>query len=152
MEAILLGTALLVASVVIGTFAAVVTVRAVAGLFHRGYGGPSLSRNLLILIVATLIAAVNHMVNIGLWAAVFLLCGEFDHFERAFYHSAGNYTTLGYGDIVMSPRWRMLGPLEAVNGVMMLGLSTAVLFAVLERLMTIRLRRGKGGNDGERNA
>jgi hypothetical protein len=52
----------------------------------------------------------------------------------AFYHSAVNYTTLGYGDIVMSAQWRPLGPLEAASGVLMGGLAAAVLFAVLTQL------------------
>jgi Ion channel len=49
-----------------------------------------------------------------------------------------NFTTLGYGDIVMSRRWRLLGPLEAVNGSLMLGLSAAMLFAVLGRVVETR--------------
>lgn len=54
-----------------------------------------------------------------------MLCGEFRDFGSAYYHSAVNYTTLGYGDIVMSPRWRLLGPLEAANGMLLLGVTGA---------------------------
>jgi hypothetical protein len=53
-----------------------------------------------------------------------------------------NFTTLGYGDIVMSRAWRLLGPLEAVAGMLMFGVSTAVLFGVTEAL--IRRRDGHG--------
>ena len=53
----------------------------------------------------------------------------------AFYHSAVNYTTLGYGDIIMTPSWRLLGPLEAADGALMFGVSTAMVFAVIARLM-----------------
>ena len=42
-----------------------------------------------------------------------------------------NYTTLGYGDVVMSPAWRLLGPMEAADGMLMFGLSTALIFAVI---------------------
>ena len=60
------------------------------------------------------------------------MLGEFDALEVAVYHSAVNFASLGYGDIVMSERWRLLGPLEAVNGVLMIGVSTAVLMTTLQ--------------------
>jgi hypothetical protein len=80
---------------------------------------------------ALLALLVSALASIALWAGAFVLCGEFADFEEAIYHSAVNFTTLGYGDIVMSRRWRLLGPLEAVNGSLMLGLSAAMLFTVL---------------------
>jgi hypothetical protein len=73
----------------------------------------------------------------------FLGCGEFRDFETAFYHSAVNYTTLGYGDIVMSERRRLLGPLEAMTGVLLFGLSAATVFAVLSRLVALRPHHGQ---------
>jgi hypothetical protein len=71
---------------------------------------------------ALLALPVSTQVQIALWAGAFVLSGEFTALEEAFYHSAVNFTTLGYGDIVMSRRWRLLGPLEAINGSLMLGL------------------------------
>jgi hypothetical protein len=84
---------------------------------------------------------VTALAQIALWAGAFLLCGEFADPEAAFYHSAVNFTTLGYGDIVMSHEWRLLGPLEAVNGSLMLGLSAALLFQVLGRVADARAPR-----------
>jgi len=49
-----------------------------------------------------------------------------------------NYTTLGYGDIVMSPATRMLGPIEAIDGLLMFGVSTAMIFEVILRLIYTR--------------
>ena len=46
-----------------------------------------------------------------------------------------NYTTLGYGNVVPAERWRLLGPMTAMNGVLMFGWSTAVIFEVLRRAM-----------------
>jgi Ion channel len=94
--------------------------------------------------IALLALLVSTLAQIALWAGAFLLCGEFADFEDAFYHSAVNFTTLGYGDIVMSRRWRLLGPLEAVNGSLMLGLSAAMLFAVLGRIAEARALRKHG--------
>ena len=50
-----------------------------------------------------------------------------------------NFSSLGYGDIVMSVRWRLLGPLEAMNGIVMFSLSTALMFALMMRLIERRL-------------
>jgi len=58
---------------------------------------------------------------------LFVLIGEFEAFGTAFYHSAVNYPTLGYGDIVMSPTWKVLGPIEATAGLLMFGVSTATI-------------------------
>ena len=49
-----------------------------------------------------------------------------------------NYSTLGYGDVIMSPAWKLLGPMEAANGALMVGVSTAMIFAVIQRLLLIR--------------
>jgi Ion channel len=96
------------------------------------WGGAAVLGTALVALLATALA------QIALWAAAFMLCGEFADSETAFYHSAVNFTTLGYGDIVMSRRWRLLGPLEAVNGSLMLGLSAAMLFTVLTRVAEAR--------------
>jgi|ERR1700687_3295531 hypothetical protein len=87
---------------------------------------------------ATLLALAGHLVEIGLWALAFELCGEFSNFAVAFYHSAVNYTTLGDDTVVMSARWRLLGPIEASDGMLMFGVSTAAIFAVIQRLIQTR--------------
>jgi hypothetical protein len=66
--------------------------------------------------------------------------GEFGDCTVAFYHSAVNYATLGYGDIVMSPRWRLLGPRQAINGTLAFGWSTAAIVTVVTRLTRYRHR------------
>jgi len=83
-------------------------------------------------------ALLAHLIEMALWAVLFVVCGEFHAFGTAFYHSAVNFTTLGYGDVVMTPAWRLLGPLEAANGVLMFGVSTAMIFAVIQRLVHAR--------------
>jgi Ion channel len=51
------------------------------------------------------------------------------------YFAFVNYTTLGYGDVIPVERWRLLGPMTAMNGVLLFGWSTAVIFEVLRRTM-----------------
>ncbi|HTV58487.1 MAG TPA: ion channel [Verrucomicrobiae bacterium] len=83
-------------------------------------------------------ALLAHLAEIALWAGLFVMLGEFHEFGAAYYHSAVNYTTLGYGDVIMSPSWRLLGPMEAATGMLMFGVSTAMIFAIIERLVEAR--------------
>ena len=94
--------------------------------------------NLTIVMPVVLLAFVAHLIGIGFWATLFVCCGEFQEFGDAYYHSAVNYTTLGYGDLLLTPSWRLLGPLEAANGVLMFGVSTAMVYAVIQRLVLAR--------------
>jgi hypothetical protein len=89
--------------------------------------------------------------QIALWALILLACGEASTFEKAAYLSAENYTALGYGDIILSERWRLLGPLEAVNGLLLFGLSSAVLFTVMSRLISSRLHHEDGHHESRPN-
>jgi len=82
-----------------------------------------------------LILVMAAVSQVTLWAFLFRLLGEFNGFHDAFYHSAVNFSTLGYGDIVMSESHRLLGPLEAINGVLMIGVSTAALMAVFSDVL-----------------
>lgn len=104
-----------------------------------GRAGVHFFRDVTIVASAVVLALAAHLIEIAAWAAVFELCGEFRNFAAAFYSSAENYTTLGYGDVVMSARWRLLGPLEAADGMLMFGVTTAMIFAIIQRLVQTRL-------------
>jgi hypothetical protein len=91
---------------------------------------------IVVLVISFAFAA--HVIEIAVWAALFMICGEFHEFGAAYYHSAVNYSTLGYGDVIMAPSWRLLGPLEAAVGSLMFGVSTAMIFAVILRLLRTR--------------
>jgi hypothetical protein len=106
---------------------------------RRGHTGVSFWMDLAIIAGAILWSFAAHVVEIAAWGIVFYFCGEFMDFGSAFYHSAENYTTLGYGDVVMSASWRLLGPFEAADGMLMFGVSTAMIFAVIQRLVAVRL-------------
>lgn len=77
----------------------------------------------------------SNISQIIIWALLFLYLGEFHDFYTAIYHSAVNFVTLGYGDIVMSDEHKLLGPLEALNGVLMIGVSTAVLMGIFQDIV-----------------
>jgi hypothetical protein len=96
------------------------------------------------LIVATLALMVGNLVQIMLWGGLFLWLGEFELAYDAIYHSAVNFTSLGYGDIVMSRERRLLGPLEAVNGVLMLAMSAATLMAIVQHMIKMQAEAERG--------
>jgi hypothetical protein len=101
----------------------------------------TLGTALKILTVVMLILIFGNLAQVAAWAALFLFIGEFDELSVAVYHSAVNFATLGYGDIVMSERHALLGPLEAINGILMVGISTAALMQTFQHA----LRRVLGG-------
>jgi len=91
-----------------------------------------------IVVLVMSFAFVAHMIEVAVWAWLFMMCGEFQDIGAAYYHSAVNYSTFGYGDEIMSPSWKLLGPLEAADGSLMFGVSTAMIFAVILRLIQTR--------------
>jgi Ion channel len=103
-----------------------------------GHLGINFWKDMGVVIRTILYAFVAHLIEMALWATLFMICGEFSDFATAYYHSAVNYTSLGYGDIIMSPTWRLLGPLETADGMLLFGVSTAMIFAVIQRLVDAR--------------
>ena len=126
------------ATIVIHGFALIAVLHTVHRQYLLGRAGIRFWKDLAIIAMVIQLALVAHLVEVALWAAVLSLCGEFTRFAGAFYESAMNYTSLGYGDVVMSASWRLLGPLEAANGLLMFGVSTALIFAVIQRLVQSR--------------
>jgi len=103
---------------------------------------PSMWSSLIVIKSMMLLLVIGNLAQIAIWALLFEFLGEFEQFREAFYHSAVNFATLGYGDFVMSAEHKLLGPLEAVNGVLMIGVSTSILMAGLNDAMrkTIKAR------------
>lgn len=138
------GAATTLATIFIHALALTAIVHFVRRERRLGHAGMVFWKDVLIVAVAVSVALAAHLGEIAMWALVFVRCGEFRDFAAAFYSSAENYTTLGYGDIVMSVSWRLLGPLEAADGMLMFGVTTATIFAVIQRLLLTRLREEGG--------
>ena len=75
-----------------------------------------------------------HVAEAMLWAVLYWVSGGVTDFETAVYFSLTSYTTVGYGDVVLPLKSRLLGPIEGAVGVLMFGWSTGVLVASLNRL------------------
>ena len=71
-----------------------------------------------------------------LWAYAYVQVGAVPDFEAALYFSMVTFTTLGYGDITLSPDWRLLASFEAANGIIIFGWTTALIVAYVQRLLS----------------
>ena len=91
---------------------------------------PSLGR---VMAFASLALAVLHHVEASLWAAVYIGLGVFADWDTAVYFSIVTMTSVGYGDVVLSGDWRLLAAFQAMDGMLLFGISTAFLFAVLQQ-------------------
>ena len=72
--------------------------------------------------------------EIWVWAGIYLLVGAVEKMEAALYFSMVTFTTLGYGDVLLDERWRLMAVFEAANGIIIFGLTTAVVVAVVQRV------------------
>jgi len=79
-----------------------------------------------------------HALEIGMWAFFFRYAHCFPDVESAFYFSGSTYTSVGYGDLLLPTRWRLLGPIESLTGMLMCGLSASAFFALITRIAKAR--------------
>ncbi len=91
-------------------------------------------------LAAVMIATVSvlmlaHVGEVLVWAMTYAMTGAAPAGANLVYFAFVNYATLGYGDITPVPRWLLLGPITAMNGILLFGWSTAVIFEVLRRTM-----------------
>lgn len=94
---------------------------------------------LTVVMIATVsVLMIAHAVEVTVWAAIYALLGVAPPGADILYFAFVNYTTLGYGDVVPVESWRLLGPITSMNGVLLFGWSTAVIFEVLTRAMQQR--------------
>lgn len=135
---VLAGSLAALCTILIHSLALVASVNLFRHEKQHGHVGSQPWIDLGLFMLTMSFAFIAHLIEIALWAVLLLVCGEFETVQLAFYHSAANYTTLGSGDLPMTLSWRLLGPLEAANGALMFGVSTAMIFAMAQRLMRAR--------------
>jgi len=109
---------------------------------NKHFIGPSL---VIVLVVFGLFAA--HSVEIWMYAILYAFLGIFENFETALYFSTGTFTTVGFGEVVAGPKWRLLTAIESANGFLLIGWSTAFLIGLTARLRAVEHRWMKGHSD-----
>lgn len=97
--------------------------------------------HMVFLIAAFSVIIMLHMLEICIWAVFYFGNSLFHDFETALYFSITSYTTIGFGDVVLPRAWRMLGGVEGVTGVLLCGLSTAFVFAIVNAMFQMRVQR-----------
>jgi hypothetical protein len=83
------------------------------------------------MVVTVVILMLAHVAEVVVWSLAYAVADVAPQGTDLLYFAFVNYTTLGYGDVVPLDRWRLIGPITALNGVLMIGWSTAVIFEVL---------------------
>jgi polyferredoxin len=88
-----------------------------------------------VMVATVAILMLAHAAEVIIWAVAYAMLDVVPAGTDVLYFAFVNYTTLGYGDVVPVERWRLLGPMAAMNGVLLFGWSTAVIFEVLRQAM-----------------
>jgi hypothetical protein len=128
------GGALSVCNIVIHALVMTLVVHVAQATGRKRTTQPSL-RLAGVMIVTVLVLMAAHASEVMVWALIYLLVGAVPVGANRMYFAFVNYTTLGYGDVVPVPDWQFLGPITAMNGVILFGWSTAVIFEVMRRAM-----------------
>lgn len=120
------------------TFVHGVFVAIAAAIFrsasHQFFNRIRMLRDSVALVLVMLILAIGHAVEIWMWAVAFLQLDLFIELESALYFAAVSYTTLGFGDVLIDPPWRLLSGAAAANGLLLFGMSAALLLEVAKGL------------------
>jgi voltage-gated potassium channel Kch len=131
---ILIGSLMIALTVVIHILGIIFLIRLLTSWVPRLRPAQSYLGMVEILVVTVLAMFFLHTLEIWSWAALYLWVGEFVDWQRALYFSTVTFSTLGYGDITLQDKWQLVSSFEAVNGIILFGVSTAFIFAVIQKL------------------
>jgi hypothetical protein len=95
----------------------------------------------VLIIVTVLLLTVLHAIEASAWAGAYVALGARADFASAMLYSLSAMTSYGHADVFLAKPWQLMGAIEALNGMMLFGLSTAFLFAVLREHWPTRVRR-----------
>ncbi len=134
----LTGGAVSVCNIIIHALVMLLVVRVAQSVSARNLGQPPfLLVGVMVSTVVVLMLA--HAIEVCVWSLAYSLVQLAPADKSQLYFAFVNYTTLGYGDITPVAKWQLLGPITAMNGVLLFGWSTAVIFEVLRRTLQPRL-------------
>jgi hypothetical protein len=120
----------------------IVGIARTAGLRHSAWPRSHL---MAVMVATATVLMVAHTLEVLVWALAYSIVGAAPAGSDMLYFAFVNYTTLGYGDITPVEAWRLKGPMTAMNGILMFGWSTAVLFEVLRKALEHSPRSERSG-------
>ncbi|MCP2670031.1 potassium channel family protein [Maricaulaceae bacterium EIL42A08] len=134
-----LSAALVLATIVIQIVGLVVLIWIMRRRASRFAGFSYVIQQLGVILAVVMGLFLIHAFQIWLYAAVYLALNEFESFEAALYFSTSSFTTVGYGEIFIESRWRIVAAIQSANGFLLLGWSTIFLLSVLTRLRSVEI-------------
>jgi hypothetical protein len=139
---ILIGSAMIALTVAIHTLGIITLIRFLTFWLPRRRSAESYLRMVEVLVISVLAVFFLHTLEIWCWALFYLWIGEFAELERALYFSTVTFSTLGFGDITLQDRWQLLSSFEAMNGIILVGVSTGLIFAIIQKLYKSAMKLG----------
>lgn len=134
---LLVGAAVSALNIIIHASMTVITIPIVRSAGLRR--GSRVSLDLAVVMIAiSLLLMSAHMGEVFVWSLAYAITNAAPEDANLAYFAFVNYTTLGYGDVTPLPGWRLLGPMTAMNGVLMFGWSTALIFEALLKTLEQR--------------
>ena len=131
---LLWGGAISVCNIAIHALVMTLVIRAAQAMESRHFAWPSVRLPCVMIAVVSVFMAA-HTSEVMIWALFYRLLDAAPAGANVAYFAFVNYTTLGYGDVLPAADWQLLGPMTAMNGVLLFGWSTAVIFEILRRTM-----------------
>ena len=132
---LLIGTGMVMFTVIFHIVCLIVMIAFLKRMMANSSPNGGVLRSMWMFVVAAMYILVVHIIGIWCWAILFLKLGAIAELEAALYYSTVTATTVGYGDVVLSPDWRILGSFEAMSGILLFGISTAFLIEVLKNCL-----------------
>ena len=135
---LLASVALSVLTIVIHGIGTICAVLWIAGLSKKklNLNNKHLTTGLVIIKMVSVLLLL-HVLEIFFWAGFYRIGGLLPDIESAVYFSLTSYTTVGYGDVVLTKGWRLLGPIESVMGVLIMGWSTGIMVVIISKLFAV---------------
>jgi hypothetical protein len=130
------GLPLLILTVVAHVCAIVLTAKFLGK--YRGSDAHKMSRFVIFVALAALATSAYLALEAAAWAGLYFWVGALPDWRAAMLYSLGAITSYGHAELFLEDRWRLLGAIEAVNGVILFGLTTAFLFAAVQQVWPLR--------------
>ena len=143
----LVGAAASVCNIAIHALVMAAVIRVTRTVDELATAYPSF-RLIAVMIATVIVLMIAHLAEVLVWSLIYAAVGAAPDGADLVYFAFVNYTTLGYGDVTPVERWHLLGPMTAMNGVLLFGWSTAVIFEVLR--MTLLERGDEPGRQEKR--
>jgi hypothetical protein len=133
LDQIFVGAAASLVNLIIHAVLLGAVVWTVTHLSTRDSAVPAFLQYTIVIVATGTLLVAGHFAEVVVWAYTYALVDAVPAGTDLIYFAFGNYTTLGYGDVVPVERWHVLGPMTALNGIMLIGWSTALIIEILRR-------------------